>query len=266
IGIIAVLIGLLLPAVQAARESARRTACQNNLRQLGLALVEYESSRRELPIGCIGCRFEAPAPGQPFVPQRFTAWTVHLLPQLEQRELYAAYDFSRPAYQEPNRSIGATTLPTLLCPSTQPDVRQSTANLWRGMAFTDYGGMYGVEGPGREATEPTARHWLADRWLGVLLYEEATAVREIVDGLAHTVAVAEMLPRRDVETEWASGHNVFAQEGDTPVNGDSGLGNDIGSPHPGGASVVFCDGHVAFLPNETPQDVLNALLTRAGEE
>jgi prepilin-type N-terminal cleavage/methylation domain-containing protein/prepilin-type processing-associated H-X9-DG protein len=264
--IIGVLVGLLLPAVQAAREASRRSHCQNNLRQLGVALAEYEGEHREFPIGCVGCKIQPNAEGEPFVPSRFTAWTVHLLPHLEQRELYAKYDFAVPAYQEPNRTVGSAALAVFLCPSTEPDVRHSSANLWRGMAFTDYSGIYGVEGNGHESPDSTATQWLDERWLGVLVYEEAVAASEVTDGLSQTAAVAELLHRREVETEWASGHNLFAQEASTPINGDSGLGNDIGSPHPGGASAAFCDGHVAFLPDETPQEILNALLTRAGEE
>jgi prepilin-type N-terminal cleavage/methylation domain-containing protein/prepilin-type processing-associated H-X9-DG protein len=264
--IISALVALLLPAVQAAREAARRSHCQNNLRQIGVALAAYEAERRELPVGCVGCKINPQADGAPFAPARFTAWTVHLLPHLEQSALYAAYDFSLPAYQEPNRTLGSTVLSVLLCPSTEADVRRSTSNLWRGMAHADYGGVYGVEGAGHEAVDPEATQWLELRWLGVLLYEEATAAREIIDGLAHTVAVAELLHRREAETEWANGHSLFAQEKSTPINRDSGLGNDLGSPHAGGASAVFCDGHVAFLPEETPQEILNALLTRAGEE
>ena len=266
IAIIGALVALVLPAVQAAREASRRSHCQSNLRQIGLALVAFEDRRDELPVGCIGCKIRMPAEGEPFVPLRFTAWTVHLLPHLEQSALYARYDFSLPSYQDPNRTVGSTELDALLCPSTEPDVRHSTANLWRGMAFTDYGGIYGVEGAGRDAANPDAAQWLDERSLGVLVYERAVPLREITDGLSRTAAVAEMLHRREQETEWASGHNLFAQEGATPINGDSGLGNDIGSPHPGGASAAFCDGHVAFLPDETPPGIVNALITRAGEE
>jgi prepilin-type N-terminal cleavage/methylation domain-containing protein/prepilin-type processing-associated H-X9-DG protein len=264
--IIGGLVALLLPAVQAARESARRSHCQNNLRQVGLALVEFAADGSRLPVGCTGCKIEPPAEGEPFMPLRFTAWTVHLLPHLEQPRLHANYDFSVPAYIPPNRGVGSAVLMALLCPSTEPDVRNSTANLWRGMAFTDYGGIYGVEGPGRDQIDPAATQWLEDGSLGVLVYEAPTRLREIIDGLSNTVAVAEMLRRREQETEWANGHNVFAQEAATPINVDSHLGNDIGSPHPGGALAAFCDGHVAFLPDETAQVVLNALLTRAGEE
>src|SRR5215470_16909029 len=99
------------------------------------------------------------------------------------------------------------------------------------MAFTDYGGIYGVEGPGHDSTDETATQWLNARSLGVFVYEEAVAAREVTDGLSQTVAVAEMLHRREPETEWANGQNLFAQEASTAINSNSGLGNDIGGPH-----------------------------------
>src|SRR4029078_8628612 len=128
-----------------------------------------------------------------------------------------------PAYQEPNRTVGSNNLSVFLCPSTEPDLRYSTANLWRGMAFTDYGGIYGVEGPGHDSTDSAATQWLNERSLGVLVYEEAVAAREVTDALSQTAAVAETLHRREPETEWASGQNLFAQEASTPINGNSGL-------------------------------------------
>jgi prepilin-type processing-associated H-X9-DG protein len=265
VAIIGVLVGLLLPAVQAARESARRSQCTNNLRQIGLALTAFEGRSGAFPIGCIECRYFEPPPDQPVKEARFLSWNIHLLPELEQAALWHALDLNKPSHREPNRTAGATVVDVFLCPSTLEEQRFSSSGLWRGQAFTDYGGLYGVEGPGREAPDD-ATQWLADEWLGVLVYEEATSAKDIVDGLAYTAAVAEMLRRREPECEWTSGHNVFAQEGSSPINGNSQLGNEIGSPHPGGALLAFCDGHVEFVGEQLPQEALNALITRAGEE
>jgi prepilin-type N-terminal cleavage/methylation domain-containing protein/prepilin-type processing-associated H-X9-DG protein len=266
VAIIGALVALLLPAVQAAREASRRAQCQSNLRQIGLALSSYEGRQKAFPIGCIGCRYTPPMPGQPPKVQLFLSWNAHLLPDLEQAALWHSIDLAVPTYSEPNRTTGATQLGAFLCPSTDIDERLSRGGLWKGQAFTDYGGLYGVEGKGHEATDPDALQWLDDKWLGVLVYENAVRARDIADGIAYTAAVAEMLRRRESETEWLCGHNVFAQDGESPINGDSQLGNEIGSPHPGGALLAFCDGHVEFISESLSQRALNALLTRAGEE
>jgi prepilin-type N-terminal cleavage/methylation domain-containing protein/prepilin-type processing-associated H-X9-DG protein len=266
VAIIGVLVSLLLPAVQAARESARRSHCQNNLRQIGLALTAYESRSGAFPIGCLDCRHIPLAPGEPAVVQRFLSWNAHLLPELEQAALWHVMDFGVPSYKDPNRAAGATELDVFLCPSTLEEDRLSRSGLWRGQAFTDYGGIYGVEGPGRGTTDSKALQGLEDQWLGVLVYQEAIAARDVRDGLAHTAAVGEMLRRRESECEWTSGHNVFAQSGESPINGSSPLGNEIGSPHPGGASLAFCDGHVEFVSEQIAQHALNAMLTRDGED
>lgn len=266
IAIIGTLVALILPAVQAAREAARRTECQSNLRQIGLAIVSHESSHQTFPIGCIGCRFVTPEPGQPYVPQRFLSWNIQVLPFIEQESLFAQFDFEVTSYQSPNKEAGATVLPIFLCPSTLEDALQNTTGLWKTLAFTDFAGIYGVEGEGRDNTDSSSAHWLNSESLGVMLYEEPVTTEEIEDGLSKTALVGELKLRRVAECEWANGHNVFAQEGSTPINHTSGLGNELGSPHPGGASVIFCDGHVQFLNEDMNQTVLNAILTKSGHE
>ncbi|MGI9429915.1 MAG: DUF1559 domain-containing protein [Bythopirellula sp.] len=257
IAIIAVLVGLLLPAVQNARESARRSHCQNNLRQIGVAITTYEAARHAYPVGCIGCRTQG---------KQRISWNVQLLNQLEQRDLAAAYQLDRPSHLSPNRELGATELSVFLCPSTvEPDLH-SRNGLWRGQAFSDYGGIYGVEGAGRDEPDLNAHQTLAPEWLGMFLFESAVSPAHVTDGLSHTVTVAERITRRISTSEWASGRNIFAQEGTTPINTASGLGNDIGSPHPGGALLAFCDGHVEFMGESIEQAILNRLLTKAGDE
>ena len=257
IAIIGVLVALLLPAVQAARESSRRARCANNLRQQGLALIGFESERRTLPTGCVDCL----AP-----PQRFHSWNSQILPWLEQASLRKQLDFAVPSYQAANIALGGMTIDVFLCPSTLEEDLASKSGLWRRAASTDYGGIYGVEGVGRDALEEGNSQHLELASLGVMVYDEPVAYRDVLDGLSQTAAIAEMKLRRRVECEWINGQNIFAQEQETPINSASGLGNDIGSPHPGGAQVTFCDGHVAFLNEEIEQASLNALLTRAGEE
>ncbi|MEM0926122.1 MAG: DUF1559 domain-containing protein [Planctomycetota bacterium] len=265
IAVLGIVFALLLPAVQASREAARRTQCVNRLKQLGLACHTYENRRREFPVGCIGCSFST-APGQPFRPLRFLSWNVQILPDLEQQALWEQFDLKQPVYRSPNRDAASRVLPVFLCPSEPTNQLNVPFGLFRGMAYTDFCGIYGVEGPGRNPRQPHSRHFLAADSLGVMLYEEASKTSHIFDGLSHTAMIAESNLRRISESEWANGHNLFAQEQSTPINSDSGLGNDIGSPHPGGASIAFTDGHVSFYSDSTDQKVLNALLTRAGRE
>jgi prepilin-type N-terminal cleavage/methylation domain-containing protein/prepilin-type processing-associated H-X9-DG protein len=260
VAVIGVLVALLLPAVQAARESSRRTRCANNLRQQGLALVNFEAQRRELPIGCIGCLFVKDQP------QRFLSWNAQLLPWLEQAPLHQQLDFATPSHKAPNITAGVQTIDLFLCPSTLEREIVNATGLWKTAAFTDYGGVYGVEGIGRDALEESNKQHLELPSLGVLVYDEGVPYRDVTDGLSHTVAVAELNLRRQVECEWINGQNIFAQDQETPINALSSLKYDVGSPHPGGAQVAFCDGHVEFLSEQLEQAALNALLTRAGEE
>ncbi len=263
--IIGVLVGLLLPAVQASREAARRTQCQNNLRQIGAAMLIYEAKQHSLPVGCLG--YSLPKFGQPIVRQLLISWNVQLLPLLEQPTLGHAYRLDIPSYDSPNRELGAEVVSVFLCPSTASEVLRSSSGPWRGQAFSDYGGIYGVEGLGHDADDPnSSEQTLNDQSLGVLLYNQPVTLQQITDGCAQTAVVAEAMQRRVTGTEWPCGHNLIAQEEDNPINGFSGLHSEIGSPHPGGASLAFCDGHVEFLSDHTDQHSLTAMLTKTGGE
>ncbi|TWT46442.1 DUF1559 domain-containing protein [Botrimarina hoheduenensis] len=251
VAIIGALVGLLLPAVQAAREAARRTQCMNHLKQVGLALVAF-SDAGQLPVGCVGC--------DQFPAGRLTSWNTHLLPYLEQQALLDAYDFTQPARSMGNRAV-AITIAEFLCPSDDSERYADTSAKWSNCGYTDYGGIYGLEG-----SAAGAGYGIDAASFGVLVYDQPVRLADITDGLSHTLAVAELLNRRIPETVWINGHNVFAQEATTPINAPSSLGGDLGSAHPGGALAVACEGHVRWLADATPQPVLNAWLTRAGED
>jgi prepilin-type processing-associated H-X9-DG protein len=231
----------------------------------------FEENARTFPIGCIGCKLSPAFAGSPPPPQRFLAWNVHLLPYLDETPLWNSTKLSIPSYKPPNIAAAASIVPIFLCPSTIDDPQHpfldplhQTKGLWKGAAFTDYCGIYGVEGEGHTATDPTATQWLSDQWLGVMLYEESVPPRAITDGLSKTAAIAETVLRRQTESEWINGNNLFAQEASTPINAKAELGNEIGSPHPGGASISFCDGHVEFVAESIDQQLLDAMLTKAG--
>jgi len=268
IAIVGVLTGLLLPAVQSARESARRTHCQNNLRQIGIALVEHETARQVFPTGCTGCRFS---------PERqlfkYISWNVATLPYLDQHSVWQRFDTSQPIGSLVNREAVSAVISTFLCPtatrgfSTAPEyIFNGQWDAGEGMGLTDYGGIAGVEGPGRDApTEENDRYYRNAQSRGVMLAEIATKAIDVSDGLAHTVVVAERVCPELDESQWASGANCFAQHQDIPINQTWHHG-EIYSEHPGGAGVVFCDGHVQFLSETIRQSTLVAILTRAGEE
>jgi prepilin-type N-terminal cleavage/methylation domain-containing protein/prepilin-type processing-associated H-X9-DG protein len=272
IAIVGAMVALLLPAVQAAREASRRTECQNHLRQIGLAALNFEQQRGELPVGCLG--YTSPLWATTSEPQRLISWNVQLLSYLEQASLAHQYRLDEPSYKSSlfpnsvNLELGATILPLFLCSSTSSETQHSDKGLWRGQAFTDYGGLYGVEGIGHDAAElpEVALQTLNEASLGVVLYNDPVRLKEISDGTSQTALVAESLLRRVSPMEWSNGRNLFAHTDGNPVGGQYGLGNEIGSPHPGGALVAFCDGHVAFLPEDLALPVLNALLTKSGGE
>jgi prepilin-type N-terminal cleavage/methylation domain-containing protein len=260
IAIIGMLVALLLPAVQAARESVRRAECQNNLRQMGIAAALHANAHGSFPVGCIGGRFSPD--------KRCISWNVQLLPFLELSDAWSSFDFSVASYHVNNQPVRETLVDLFLCPSTNHDDRYSTSVAWQGAAFGDYGGLYGVEGTGRNrgTEEPPSHQTLRNDSLGVMLYEVPVAPKNVTDGLSMTAIVAEARIRRVPDmSEWVNGLNIFAQEQSTPVNG-KGLDNEIGSPHATGALLAFCDGHVDFVAESIEQPVLNAMLTKAGGE
>ena len=265
IAVIAVLVALLLPAVQQAREAARRAACLNNLHQVALAIHNYESLHRTLPIGCDGCRLTAFPPPPGFRLKRI-AWTVGLLPFLDAGPVADRFDTDRPHDDAANLAAAGTVLPAFLCPSADTTDRPGPTTGDRngngrhdpgdGLAWTDYGGLYGV------SFDTPA---ILPEHEGVLLYDRAIRTAQVRDGLTQTAAVGECTGRGlKFQSEWANGHNLFDHRFNSPVN--RSRNNELYSDHPGGVHVAFCDGHAGFLSESLDQDVLNALLTRAGGE
>jgi prepilin-type N-terminal cleavage/methylation domain-containing protein/prepilin-type processing-associated H-X9-DG protein len=259
VAVLAALAALLLPAVQAAREGARRTACMNNLRHIGCGIFGHEMSRRVFPVGCLGCQ------GPPF-PLRQVSWNVFILPFVEESAAAAAFDPRFSYRSAENREAASIVVPLFRCPSTTRTRRtgpttgdRNRNGRWDegdGLAYTDYGGMFGV---GHPVPTPLPEH------AGVMQYERPTRARDVVDGLSKTVLVAECTGRDSAfQSEWANGQNIFDQWHTNRINRSQN--NEIWSDHPGTAGVVFCDGHVEFLEESIEQGVLLALLTRAGGE
>ena len=252
LAIIGVLVALLLPAVQAAREAARRIQCQNNLGQIGIGLTSYHDTHNALPIGCSDKRspYKNPAGKQ-------LSWAADTLPYLEQTPLWEQLDLLS-AYDSPtNAPAGSTRVAVFLCPSTtrfaaerEGDFMAPRADGIPALAAMDYGGNFGAA-----FVSPSAN--------GVLLYDRPIALKEITDGASHTLAIAEDVGRgRTMDGEWLNGENIFDLSG--PINRQQN--NEIWSDHPNGALVARCDASVMFFKESTDIVVLKALCTRHGDE
>jgi prepilin-type N-terminal cleavage/methylation domain-containing protein/prepilin-type processing-associated H-X9-DG protein len=285
ISIIAVLLGLLLPAVQKVRAAAARLSCMNNLKQCGLALHCFESDHGCFPPGAVfgplpeaGVRTDALHGCWPF-----------LLPYLEQGPLFAQYRWDV-AFSDPaNQPAVAAQVKVLQCPAAEPnrvvDASQSNGAFGNGGqgACADYS-------PVAEVSPILADLGLIDRvgnYKGALPVNGMTRVAEITDGTSNTLLAAEDAGRPKL---WRAGRYVpdlFSYGGpwassanSVVISGASADGITVGGPcginctndqqpysfHAGGANFLFADGSVHFLPAGTSIRVLAALATRAGGE
>ncbi len=251
ITIIGILIALLLPAVQAAREAARRMSCSNNLRQMGIGLHNYHASHRCFPPGCIEFR-----PHPSLTDKRQMAWSALLLAFVEQGPLHDQIDFGKPFDDAANDDAAATVLSLYICPSTP---RSST--LVDGRGVCDYGGIFGerIQFPGEPARQNNPPK-------GVMLYDDPVAIRDITDGTTSTLIVSEDSAWAD--GQWINGRNIFDQA--YAINFETPPGtmreNEIRSEHPGGANALLCDGSVRFLSESLDCRTLAAICSRAGGE
>ena len=250
--VIGTLVSLALPAVQHAREAARRTSCSNNLHQMGLALVGYESARRSFP------------PGDDAVSFRHHAWSSFILPYLEEANVARGIDYSIP-WNAPGRNsdLADEVVSTYICPSGMERYRGKQ----------DYGGILGtsVKLSDDEVLPPGWEH-------GGVLYATAPAsprpcrAAEITDGLSHTLIVTECVDRGFATTEtqsrignsrWACGTNCFFHN--APVLNSRAV-DGFRSNHLGGVLGLYADGRVAFMGDQTSPPVLIAACTKSGGE
>jgi prepilin-type N-terminal cleavage/methylation domain-containing protein/prepilin-type processing-associated H-X9-DG protein len=246
IAIIAVLIALLLPAVQAAREAARRAQCVNNLKQIGLAFHNYHSTHNALPTEGI---FLGPAygPNPPAASEGWgwnASWQISILPNMEQTQLYNAYNFNRAADGPPNNTVGFTQIASLLCPSDNQRTRP--ADPW---AASSYHGNHG--GPGivqnwsgtivQNFTNYPQAWWGADSNLGYFGFEAIT------DGTSNTALASEkLLGASGNPTLYPGGAN--GKRGIYPAN-YNGAYNQGPTANPQ-AAIAMCNS----LPATTPSD------------
>jgi prepilin-type N-terminal cleavage/methylation domain-containing protein/prepilin-type processing-associated H-X9-DG protein len=282
IGIVALLVGLLLPAIQAARESSRRAQCASNLRQIGLALQNYESAHGSLPSGYIS---QFTSDGTDTGPG--WGWASLILDRVEEGPLQALLQFDRPIEDPANATYRTTLVSIYLCPSDSvvpvwPAYREAgsidPAHKICDVASANYVGMYGNSEPGIDGS-------------GLFFRNSHVRFREITDGTSHTIACGERSHLLG-EATWVGsvtgallapgpddndGIGTFEVEhGSTMVLGQSGEHKSPGDPtgetdmffsrHSGGVYFVFADAHVAFVRSEIDSKLFEALSTRAGGE
>jgi len=274
IAIVVILMSILLPAIQRVRENARRTTCMNNVRQVAIATLSYESSHGHFPAGISG---------SDSTPYRSQSWLQQLLPYVEQ---VAVHDRAIADYRQspsPFSHIGLqTVIPTYQCPS-EPDYGQvHLTHESMVVASTSYLGVNGV-------------NWSTED--GVFYRDSDTTLSEIVDGASNTLLIGERPPSADFWYGWW--YSGFGQQGTGSCDMLLGVREtrasasittyldscDVGpyqfqagklgdqcdtlhhwSHHPGGAIFAFAGGSVKFFAYNTANSLLPQLATRRGRE
>ncbi len=284
IAIIAILIALLLPAVQQAREAARRSACKNNLKQLVLAMHNYESTYGVLPPGYLH-KFDPAGSGTNHMG---FGWGLMCLPQLEQANLYGQFNFNIPGFSASQLTPRETHLTVFLCPSDPYSqsrfvVRDASSSPPERYAAGSYAANWGPS---------TAAVNLDDTPLssnGVFYRNSRTKFRDITDGQTNTLALGERTngPIRtssgishghsSFETSWCCaarevtdvtddhGHMVLFETQFRPNEIDSD-DKGVSAPHVGIGQFAMCDGSVRAVSENIDAGIYNSLGTRAGGE
>ncbi|MEO1614650.1 MAG: DUF1559 domain-containing protein [Planctomycetota bacterium] len=236
LSILAILAGVLLPAVQQTRELSRRVSCANRLKQQSLALLAFESTYKHLPAGA--------------EPQTLHAWSSRILPFLEQANRYHQIDFQIGWNSGSNRRAIHSSLPVYKCPSSWKDYPGAS----------DYSG---IRGSSHNARSNLGRNGVL---FPILSKTNGIRLSEITDGTSQTLAIAEAVALgEDSNGFWASGLNCIGHD-EGPINNRRGSRDEIASLHPGGANVALADGSTRFLNQSLSLQVLGALCTRGNGE
>jgi prepilin-type N-terminal cleavage/methylation domain-containing protein/prepilin-type processing-associated H-X9-DG protein len=307
IAIIGILVALLLPAIQAAREAARRVQCTNNMKQIGLAILNYESAKRELPVAFTFNYDQPQNQGPCGTSSTFTnpnnGLKEHyilsfLLPYMEQQALFDRIDFDQhwftttvsPKTGIKNFDAVAVDIPDLICPSAPTRTNTRTTDYFALVDINDAAYCTYIEGTGLARTKRNRER------LATMLGDFPIPVRKVSDGMSKTfmffesagrpllfnhqkAQVGEMMPktlpggsRYYEDTQWAD-RRLFALWGNspTPACGIDSIMNcdnyaEIYSFHVGGANILFGDGSVDLISEDTDVDTFVSLLTRAADD
>lgn len=272
IAIIAILMGLLLSAVQKVREAAARAKCLNNVKQIALALHNHHDTYGYFPPGI---RFNTPT----------RSWVPDILPFIEQQNV--SYDLKQDWDAPANRAAIQARLKLFICPSSPRSIEYDNATFPAfNMGIGDYTVTHGVNSgycllAGWPIIQP------AD-WNGIMGYEPCR-IAHITDGTSSTFLVVEDAGRPDLwrmgrkaigssySGGWADPNYELALDGSDTLYTGQGQGfgtcvmnctndNEVYSFHPGGAIMAYADGSVRFLRDTIRPQVFAALTTKAGDE
>lgn len=267
IAIIGILVALLLPAVQQAREAARRTQCTNNLKQIGLAFHNYLSTHRRFPPGWVEQAWGDVTLNPGGNPLNGFGWGAMLLPQLDQGPVYAQIRFDHPIYGEPDRDANLpglqnnatlaanVVLSVFRCTSDRgPPAQDNYGNIGQltiaAHALSNYVGCYGTSFIYDNGSN-------SDPGDGMFHRNSSRSERDVSDGLSNVILVGE----RKWSGKYPDATPVFGDSywsgtpdnwlmdtlGTTGVDLNSEHSAKFGSEHDSGASFLFGDGSVHFL-------------------
>ena len=304
IAIIGILVALLLPAVQTAREAARRTQCMNHLRNLGLACHGHHDSHGFFPSGGWGSNWMGD-PDQGFGRRQPGSWLFSVMPFIEEGALFDLAA-GRPGWPVPNRKkltlgeVHGTPVGLFYCPSRRaPFAYQAKATFtgahnWRHaggpLARNDYAGCAGAISAGWDEMRPTYENhdtyggWPPSNYFdGVIYMRSEVKIRQVTDGTSHTYMVGEKNVRPEAY-QGATGSNVDFGDDEgalSGANGDNVRSTNVrpvrdtigghywaawGSAHPAGWHAMMADGSVTLRNYDIDRISHRGLGTRAGSE
>lgn len=283
IAIIAVLTGIMLSAVQKVREAGNRIKCANNLKQLGMALHEFQDTYGRFPPG----RVSGPLPeAWVYQPKVNHGWAPYILPFIEQQNLYNTYNWGLWSADHLNQPLMACQMRMFQCPSANQD-RYYTSGPFSPTGDKAACGDYAPTWSVNPVLARMGLTGMAEDVLGILVPERMTRLAEVTDGTSNTMLLIEDAGRprqwragRPGPDQivpggaWAGPNNGIVLAGSsydgTVVPGPCSMNctneGQVYSFHPGGTNAVFADGSVHFLHASMSIRTLAALITRAGQE